>query len=79
MPLFVEAWEDGGRPRRITAQRYVRLRVHTRPGSLISLVVTESGGWRLAEQRDSSLKPRLLARGRLPSSAVQDDLPQVAQ
>lgn len=72
MPLFVEAWEDGGRPRRISAQRYVRLRVHTRPGSLISLVVTETGGWRLAEQRDSSLRPRLLARGRLPPGTTGD-------
>lgn len=72
MPLFVEAWEDGSRPRRISAQRYVRLRVHTRPGSLISLVVTETGGWRLAEQRDSRVKPRLLARGRLPSGAIED-------
>src|SRR5206468_10095311 len=46
VPLFVEVADDGNRHHRISARRYVRVRVHTRPGSLISFVVTESGGWR---------------------------------
>jgi hypothetical protein len=75
MPLFVEAWDDRGQAQRFGGRRYVRLRVHTRPGSLLSLVVTETGGWRLAEQRDSRLRPRLLAQGRLPSGAIDEEPP----
>jgi hypothetical protein len=75
MPLYIEAADETSRRHRISAKRYVRLRVHTRPGSLLSLVVTESGGWRLAEQQDPEAKLRVLAKGQLPSGVVEDDMP----
>jgi hypothetical protein len=75
VPLYVEVADDGSRRHRISARRYVRLRVHTRPGSLLSLVVTESGGWRLGEQQHPEARPRILAKGKLPSGVVEDDSP----
>ena len=75
MPLYVEVADDTNRQHRISVGRYVRVRVHTRPGSLLSVVVTESGGWRLAERQDPEARLRVLARGRLPSGVVEDETP----
>ena len=75
MPLYVEVTDDANRLHRFSVGRFVRVRVHTRPGSLLSVVVTESGGWRLAERQDPEARLRVLARGRLPSGVVEDETP----
>jgi hypothetical protein len=74
VPLYIEV-DEGSRHHQVGAKRYVRVRVHTRPGSHLSLIVTESGGWRFAEQQDPGSRLRVLAKGRLPSGVVEDDLP----
>jgi hypothetical protein len=75
VPLYVEVADDGGHRHQVSARRYVRVRVHTRPGSHVSLVVTESGEWRFAERRDPEARPRILAKGNLPSGVVGDETP----
>jgi hypothetical protein len=75
VPLYVEVAEGGNRQHRLSVRRYVRVRVHTRPGSLLSLVVTESGGWRLAERQHLEARLRVLAKGKLPSGVVEDETP----
>jgi hypothetical protein len=75
VPLFVEVADDGNRQHRISVTRYVRVRVHTRPGSLLSLVVMESGSWRLAERQGPEARLRVLAKGKLPPGVVEDNMP----
>jgi hypothetical protein len=75
VPLYVEVADDGGHRHHVSAKRYVRVRIHTRPGSLVSLVVTEAGGWRFAERQDPAARLRVLAKGKLPSGVVEDETP----
>jgi hypothetical protein len=75
VPLYVEVADEGSHRHRISVKRYVRLRIYTRPGSFLSVVVTESGGWRLAERLDPEAKLRVLAKGKLPSGVVEDETP----
>ena len=75
VPLYVEVADDGGGHHQVGSRRYVRVRVHTRPGSHLSLIVTESGGWRFAERLGPEARLRVLAKGKLPSGVVADDTP----
>ena len=75
VPLYVEISDDGGRRHQAGAKRYVRVRVHTRPGSHVSLIVTESGAWRFAERQGPEARLRVLAKGTLPSGVVEDETP----
>lgn len=65
--------DQDGHETRISGRTYLRLRVQTRPGSVLSVVITEAGEWRVGEQLDSSRKVRLRAKGMLPSGSVSTE------
>jgi hypothetical protein len=73
MPLFAQVTDQDGHETRISGKTDLRLRVQTRPGSVLSMVITETGEWRLGEQLDSSRKARVRAKGKLPSGVVSTE------
>ena len=71
--VYVSVQSDGGEVHRLGARRYVRIRVYARPGHYLSLILTDAGDWRLAEQSALAEPPRVHARGKIPSSRFTDE------
>ena len=57
----------------ITARTYVRVRLRAAPGAFVSIVLTDTGVYRIAEQLDAERPPRIIAQGNLPSSRHIDE------
>ena len=68
---------DGNQDERLlnlSAGRRVQARIRTTPDRHLDLMVVDTGEWRLAEvTTDGSAPPRIVARGRLPSSYRDED------
>ncbi len=69
--LGVDVSDDRGLREYFQGLRWVRVRLSTGRGEL-SLVVRESGEWRLGEQLDVELDFQEVARGRLPACEPHD-------
>lgn len=70
--VWVLVARDGGQDQTVHARRYVRVRLRAAPGAFVSVVLTDTGEYRIAEL-NSDHPPRIIARGRLPSSRYVDD------
>jgi len=71
--IHVSISADGGRDQAITARSYVRVRLRAAPGALVSIVLTDTGVYRIAEQLDAERPARIIAQGNLPSSRHVDE------
>lgn len=70
--VWVLVASDGGRDQTVHARRYVRVRLRAAPGVFVSVVLTDTGEYRIAELKPDR-PPRVIASGRLPSSRYVDD------
>jgi hypothetical protein len=64
---------DGTQSPLVVAKRFTRVRLETAPGSFVSIVLTDTGTYKVAEQVDPSRRHRLIAKGKLRSSRYVDD------
>jgi hypothetical protein len=51
----------------------VRVRLRAAPGAFVSIVLTDTGVYRIAEMLDAERPPLLIAQGNLPSSLHSDE------
>ena len=71
--IYVSISADGARDQAISARTYVRVRLRAAPGAFVSIVLTDTGVYRIAEQLDAERPPRIIAQGNLPSSRYVDE------
>jgi len=71
--IHISILADGGRDQAITARTYVRVRLRAAPRAFVSIVLTDTGVYRIAEQLDAERPPRVIAQGSLPSSRHIDE------
>ena len=71
--IHVSISADGARDQAISARTYVRVRLRAAPGAFVSIVLTDTGVYRIAEKLDAERPPRLIAQGNLPSSRHADE------
>jgi hypothetical protein len=65
---------QGERLLNLAAGRRVQARIRITPDHHLDLMVVDTGEWRVAEvASDGSAPPRIMARGRLPSSYRDED------
>jgi hypothetical protein len=72
--LLVTVDDEEGRLLTRGARREIRAKVRVEPDSYLDLMVVDTGEWRLIEvSADGRAAPRILAKGRLPTSQYVDE------
>lgn len=70
--VYVTVEDDSGTVHRKQHASHVETKVYTRSDHYLSVRVSDSGEWVLAEVQPAG-QPHVIARGRLPSSQYDDD------